>query len=460
MTHPLPANRRPRRGFRLPAAVLPDLTPWRASRDFRLLWCSGAVSMFGGFLTFVAVPLQLKELTGSAWAVGATGLVELVPLLACGLYGGALADAVDRRRLVLWTEVLLGLLSLVLLADSLVPRPALWPLYLVAAASSALSGLQRPALDAIMPRVVAPEHLAAAAALKGASWQLGGIAGPALGGLLVASAGTGAAYAVDAATFAVSVAFVARIAPVPPAPGAGPPGLRSLAEGARYAWGRKDLLGTYVVDLAAMFLALPTAVLPFLADDLHAPWALGLLYATVPVGALLVGATSGWTSRVHRHGRAVVLAAAGFGLCTALAGCGGPLWLVLLLLAAAGGCDMVSGVFRSTLWNRTVPDGLRGRLAGIEVLSFTAGPQLGQARAGAVAALTGARTAVWSGGALCVAVVGLLALALPRLTAYDDRTAGHPARPGAPPAAPEAAPPPATVPQAAACEPEAGAAQV
>jgi MFS family permease len=404
---------------------LPDLAPWRSSRDFRLMWMSGVVTIFGSFLTVVAVPVQIKELTGSTLAVGAIGVVELVPLIVFGLYGGALADAVDRRKLIVYTEAALGLLSVLLLANTLLPHPMVWPLYVVAALSSALTGIQRPALDAIVPRIVPHEQLSAAAALNALRWQVGAIAGPSLAGVLIAFAGLEWAYALDAVSFAVSVALGLRLRPSPAAPGAGKPSLRGIWEGANYAWSRKELLGTYAVDLAAMFFAYPMALFPFLADELHAPWSLGLMYAAGTVGSLLVSLTSGWTSRVHHHGRLIVYAAVAWGAAMAVAGWMHNVWLVLLFLALAGGCDMVSGIFRSTIWNQTIPDDLRGRLAGIELLSFSVGPQLGQVRSGGVAALAGVRTSIWSGGLACVGAVGLLAACLPKLMSYDARTDEH-----------------------------------
>ncbi|AGS69203.1 MFS transporter [Streptomyces collinus] len=409
-------------------ALLPDLAPWKASADFRRLWASGLISNFGSFLTFVALPVQLKDLTGSAAAVGAVGAVELIPLIVFGLYGGALADALDKRRLIVWTEAGQGLLSAALLVNALLPGPAVWPLYVVAALSSALVSVQRPALDSLLPRIVAHEHLPAAASLNSLRWTVGGVAGPAVAGVVVAYAGLGWAYAADLLTFALSLVFVVRIAPSPASHEAARPDLRAVAEGARYAWSRKELLGTYAVDLAAMFLAMPLAVLPFLADELHAAWSLGLMYATFPLGALLVSATSGWTSRVHRHGRMVVLSAALWGLAVTAAGLVGDVWLVLLLLTVAGACDMVSGIFRGAMWNQTIPDELRGRLAGIELLSYSVGPQLGQVRSGGVAAWAGVRTSVWSGGALCAGAMGLLALCLPGLMTYDARTNAHAVR--------------------------------
>ncbi|MFJ9628364.1 MFS transporter [Streptomyces sp. NPDC101175] len=406
-------------------ALLPDLAPWHSSVDFRRLWVAGLISNFGSFLTFVALPVQIKELTGSAAAVGAIGAVELVPLIVFGLYGGALADAWDKRKLILWTEAGLGVLCGALLLNALLPAPAVWPLYVIAALTSVLGSVQRPALDSLWPRIVAHEHMTAASALNSLRWTVGGVLGPALAGVVVAFAGLPYAYAADTLTFVVSVVLIVRIAASPGAHEARKPSLRSIAEGARYAWSRKELLGTYAIDLAAMFFAMPLAVLPFLADELHAAWSLGLMYAAVPAGALLVSVTSGWTSRVHRHGRMVVLAAALWGAAVAGAGAVGNVWLVLLFLALAGACDMVSGVFRAAMWNQTIPDELRGRLAGIELLSYSVGPQLGQVRSGGTAALAGVRTSVWAGGLMCVAAVGLLAAGLPKLMSYDARTDEH-----------------------------------
>jgi MFS family permease len=389
------------------------------------MWVAGLITNFGSFLTFVALPVQMKELTGSVAAVGAIGAVELVPLIVFGLYGGALADALDKRKLILGTEAGLGVLSAVLLVNALLPHPAVWPLYGVAALSSALGAIQRPALDSIVPRIVAHEHLPAAASLNSLRWTVGGVAGPALAGVVVAYAGLGWAYAADLVTFAASVVLGIGLAASPASHEAAKPSLRSIAEGARYAWNRKELLGTYAIDLAAMFFAMPLAVLPFLADELDAEWSLGLMYAALPAGALLVTLTSGWTSRVQRHGRVVALAAALWGLAMVAAGVVDDVWLVLLFLTVGGGFDMVSGIFRAAMWNQTIPDELRGRLAGIELLSYSVGPQLGQVRAGGMAAWTGVRTSVWAGGALCVGAVGLLALCLPKLMTYDVRTNEH-----------------------------------
>ncbi|MFE4366759.1 MFS transporter [Streptomyces sp. NPDC056835] len=403
-------------------AILPDLSPLRSSREFRLLWVQGLVTYFGSFMAMIALPLQIKDLTESPLAVGAMGAVELVPLVIFGLYGGALADAVDRRKVILLTEAGLGVLAAILLVNALLPEPLLWPLYVVAAGVSALAGLQRPALDSLMARIVPHDQLTAAAALNALRWQLGAIAGPSLAGLVVAYAGHGTAYGVTILGFAVSVLLCLRLSPAPAAHDAEAPSLRGIVEGARYAWSRPVLLGTYAIDMAAMFFAFPNTIFPFLADDLDAEWSLGLMYAAGSVGSVVLSLTSGWTSRVRRHGLFVVFGAAGWGLAITAAGWFSNIWVVLVCLGFAGAGDMLSGLGRSTIWNQTIPEELRGRLAGIEVLSYSVGPQLGQIRAGAMAGWTGTRPAIWSGGLACLASVGLLAAVLPRLVTYDAET--------------------------------------
>ncbi|MEV6110103.1 MFS transporter, partial [Streptomyces sp. NPDC051940] len=232
----------PPRGIR---ALLPDLAPWRSSADFRRMWIAGLITSFGSFLTFVALPVQMKELTGSAAAVGAIGAAELIPLIVFGLYGGALADAFDKRKLIIWTEVGHGFLATGLLVNTLLPEPVIWPLYLIAAGSAALTAIQRPALDSIVPRIVPHEQLPAAAALNSLRWQVGGIAGPALAGFVVAYAGAEWAYGADAVTYAISAVLGLGLAASPAAHEAAKPSLAAIAEGARYAWSRKELLGTY-----------------------------------------------------------------------------------------------------------------------------------------------------------------------------------------------------------------------
>ena len=416
-----------RRGVRATVRHLRlDIRPLRSSRDFRLQFFGGSVSFLGSMVTYVAVPFQVYELTGSTLLVGLLGVAELVPLVLFGLWGGALADAVDRRRMVLSTELGLTLLSAVLLGNALLPEPQVWPLYVVAACVAALDGLQRPSLEALIPRIVAYDELAAASALSSLRMNLGMIFGPLVAGVVIAAHGVEWAYAIDVVSFAASLVALSFMRAVPPPTGADRPSIAGIVAGARYALSRQELLGTYVVDMAAMFFAMPTALYPAVAKDvLHDPASLGLLYSAGAIGSLVATVTSGWTSHVYRHGRAVAWAAAAWGASIACFGLATEVWVACVFLALAGAADMISGLFRSVIWNQTIPDHMRGRLAGIELLSYSTGPLLGQVRAGGTAAVWSIRGSVVSGGVVCVLAVGALAATLPRFRAYDARTDEH-----------------------------------
>ena len=409
----------PRQLVRL-AAI--DIGPLRRHRDYRLLWIGRAVSLFGSEITYVAIPYQVYRLTGSVAVVGLISLVELVPLLTSAVLGGAFADAVDRRRMLLLTELGLAASSGVLVFNALLPSPQLWVLFVVAALSASLTGFQRPSLDALTPRLVERDELMAVGALDSLRWTFGNIGGPAVGGILIATVGLAGVYAIDIGTFLVSLVMLNAMRAVPPPPDAERPSLRRIAEGFRYARSRPELLGTYGVDIVAMFFGMPNALFPALAQKFGGPGVLGLLYAAPSVGSLVATATSGWTARVHRHGLGVILAAAVWGAGILLLGLAPTLPLALAALALAGGADMVSGIFRSTIWNQTIPDRLRGRLAGIEQVSYSTGPLLGDLEAGVVGSLAGVRVSIVSGGALCIVGVAAAALLLPAFRRYDART--------------------------------------
>lgn len=398
-----------------------DLRPLRGHRDFRFLYAAQSVSFLGSMVTLVALPYQMFQLTGSSLAVGLISLVELLPLLITAFIGGALADTVDRRRMVLVTDVGLALGSGALALTALADSPPVWVLYVIAGFMSALNGLQRPSLEALTPRLVDPDEIPAAAALSMLRGSVGMIAGPALGGALIASTGLVATYVFDVLTYVFSFFAIRTIRAVVPPESNEAPSFRSVLEGFRYARSRQELIGTYVVDFVAMVFGIPLALFPALSETLGGPRALGFLYAAPAVGALLASLTSRWTSRVHRHGLAVLLAAIGWGLAIVGFGFCDRFLPAFVLLVLAGGADAVSGIFRMTLWNQTIPDALRGRLAGIEVLSYTSGPLLGNAEAGIVAAAFGVQASVVSGGALCVLGVLVCGALLPRFVAYDAR---------------------------------------
>ena len=404
------------------AKLAMDLTPLKKYPDFRNLWTAGLITQVGSMITYVAVPFQIKEMTNSYIAVGISGLVEIIPLIIFGLYGGVLADAVDRKKMVWATEAASLLLVGILLVNSFLPEPHLILIYVVTGVFAAVNGLQRPSADAILPRIVSHQDLPAASALMSLRWQVGVIIGPTIGGILISTFSISLGYIVDMGTFLISLAFLMRVRNIPPSKEAEKPSLAGLLEGIRYAFNRPDLLGTYLVDLAAMFLAMPNALFPFWADQLGSPWALGFLYVAGTVGAVAVTLTSGWIRTYRFHGRAVILAAICWGASIAFAGLSNSLILVLIFLMAAGAADMVSALFRGTIWNQTIPDSYRGRLAGIELLSYSIGPLAGQMRAATMAAATTLSFSVTSGGILCVVVVVILAVILPKFRKYDAET--------------------------------------
>ena len=408
-----------------------DLTPLRASRDFRLLYASRTVIALGTEAAEVALLVQARQLTGSTFAVGLLGAVELVPLVVFGLYGGVLADRFDRRRLIVACEAALGCCAALLMINALAAHPAVWPLYVVTGLMMAAAALQRPSLEASMPRVVPRDQLTAAAALMSMSQNVSYLAGTTLGGVLAAGPGPQYVYGLDTVSFVISFGFLWMVRPLP-APDHGPQpvtgfaaGLRSIAAGFAYARRRQDLLGSYLADLSAMTLAYPNALFPFVAADLHAPWAVGLMFAAPSAGALAVTVLSGWMGRVRRHGVAIAVSAVVWGLLITGFGLAPDIAVALGCLVLAGAADMVSGIFRDTLWNQTIPDRLRGRMAGLELLSYGVGPSAGQIRAGAVASVTSARFSLASGGLLCAGAVGVVCLLLPGFTRYR-------AQPGAP----------------------------
>ena len=400
-----------------------DITPLRESRDFRLLFLAGTVFYFGAMVSYVAIPYQIYTLTGSNFAVGAIGLVELVPLVVFGLYGGALADHVDRRKLMIWTGLGQAALSAVLAVNAFRAEPSVWLIFGVAALLASTSALQRPSREALMPRTVEHEQIPAANALTSLGMQIGVLAGPAVGGLLVAYVGIGWCFVIEICGLAVATSMYFLMRPYTHRSETTPPSLAGIGEGLRYAFRRRDLLGTYLVDIAAMLLAMPVVLFPALAEEVFGrPELLGLLYTAETVGALVATALSGWTGRIHHHGRAIVVAAIAYGGFIALAGLMPSIWTVAVFFALAGAADMISGVFRGTVWSQTIPENMRGRLAGIEMLSYSLGPLGGQVRAGLTADLWSVRGAISSGGVACVAGVAATALWLRDFWSYDDRT--------------------------------------
>lgn len=404
--------------------MLIDIGPLRHNTAFRRLFASQFISGLGTMVSYVAVPWQVYELTGSNALVGLLGLVQLVPVVVCGLLGGAVADRVDRKRLLMGSEALMALCVAGLWANSLLAAPNLVVIYGLVALLQGASGFHRPALEALTQKVARPEEFAAVAALSSLRGTVAMVAGPALAGLLLAGWGTVGAYLFDFVTFAAALFFLARVPreSIGPAPDVQerPHLLADLKEGLRFAWARPELMGTYIVDIVAMAFAFPLALFPAMAVAYGHTESVGWLLSAMSVGALVIGLLSGWAGKVRRHGRAVVIAAAVWALGIVALGFAPSLWLALACLAVAGAADMVSGVFRGTIWNETIPNTLRGRLAGIEMISYLTGPLIGNVRAGFMADAWGVSAAIWVGGLVCLVGVVATGFLLPRFWAYQS----------------------------------------
>ena len=401
-----------------------DLAPLRASAPFRRLIAGDAVSVIGTQITTVAVPIQVYALTGSAAAVGLVGLAGLVPLVVFGLYGGAIADAFDRRRLMLLATSGQLLLAVVLVAQALADVGSVALLYVVIAAQAALFAIEHPARQAVIPRLLPVELLPSANALRQVEFNLGVTLGPLLAGVLVARFGYEAAYAVDALTFVAALVAVAGLPAIPPAGGGRRAGIASVLEGLAFLRTRQVLLMTFVLDLVAMVFAMPRALFPALAEQVYGGGAqtAGLLYSALAAGALLGALFSGWFRRVHRHGVAVIVAICAWGVAVTLFGLTDVLWLAVLCLAAAGLADMVSAVFRTAILQAAAPDELRGRLGGVFIVVVAGGPRIGDGRAGGAAELVGLQDSSIYGGLTVVGVTAAIAAGARRFRAYDART--------------------------------------
>jgi MFS family permease len=433
-------------------ALFIDLTPLRRSRDFRLIVGGQLVSVLGSQMTTVAVPYQVYALTRSSLDVGLVSLTLVPALIAGGVVGGAVADAVDRRKLLIVVELIMAIGSVALALNSS-SSPALWPLFVFPCLVAGLSGFEDSALGAMVPVLVGRQYIAVANATFQTLFQLGGVAGPAIAGLLIAGTGPATVYWVDAITFVVVALSVIPVSSqrqprlaasdrAASASGSGwlpalgvQPFLRSLADGIRFVRGQQGIQGSFLIDINATVLGMPRALFPALAANVFGGGAitLGLLSAGPGAGALLGAITTGWVGQVRQQGRAVILAVVGWGL--AITGFGLACWLApvpdraesllhsaglttgdalallagLVMLAAAGWADVISAVFRTTIVQLATPDELRGRLSGLQIAVVTAGPRLGDTEAGLVASAFGPVASVVSGGLACVAGALLIA---------------------------------------------------
>jgi MFS family permease len=401
--------------------LLVDLTPIRVSAPYRRLFLGSSVSQLGQQMTAVAVALQVYDLTRSSFAVGAVGIFALVPLVGFGLYGGAIADAMDRRSLALLASAGIWAASVGLLVAALIGHPSVWVLYGLISVQSAFYALNNPARSAMIPRLLDKQLIPAASALTMATFNLGFTVGPLLGAFLIKAEGFAAAYLVDVVTFAAAYYALLRLPKMPPTQGSPRAGLRSVIDGLRFLGTAPNLRMTFILDMCAMVLAQPRALFPALAYKVFGGGAgiVGVLQAAPAAGALLAFTISGWISRVRFQGLAIVLAVLGYGLAVGGVSLTSLLWVAVIFLGLSGAADMVSSAFRTTILQVAAPDHLRGRLQGVFIVVVAGGPRAGDFLAGSVASGVGERWALALAGIACVLGVGLAVAAQRRFLRYD-----------------------------------------
>lgn len=388
---------------RLGRGAVVDTAPLRLVPGYRWLFSGMFLAQAGRQLTVVAVPIQIFGITGSTLAVGLLGLAQLIPLLAVSLVGGALADAVDRRRLLIVAELVLALSGLGLWWNSVASTPQLWPLYMLSAMNAGISAIHNPARQAVLPGLVGRQLFPAALALNQTQTNVAKTGVPALGGLLIAFAGLPVTYAIQTFTFLVAAAVMTRLPSVEIDGGGRSFSVSSIREGFSFLKARRLIQAALLIDLSAMVFGMPSALFPAFGTEVLGgdEFTVGLLYAAPGAGSLVAAFTSGWVPRVRRQGRAVAIAVACWGLGIAVFGLSRSLPLALAMLAFAGAADVVSAIFRQSMIQLSVPDSMRGRLSSIHGAAAGGGPSLGDLEAGVVAELTSVRFSVVSGGVAC-----------------------------------------------------------
>jgi MFS family permease len=416
----------PERGLLSRIAV--DVRPLRESAGFRQLWIGQSIAYVAWRMMLVLVPVQVYRLTGSTLDVGLLALVQFVPLVVFTIFGGALADTYDRRRLLLGSIGGICVATAAFVAVTAAGRPSVALVFLLGFAAWSSFSLGAGAIRSLTPRLVRIEQLPAAAALNGLYNNLGLVVGPAIAGVLVSAVGLAATYGVSLAGMLLSFATVVRLPPVPPHEDAPRLTFGAIADGFRYLGAQHLVLSFFLIDTLAMLFGMPSSLFPALAQHVFRdPASVGYLFAAPAVGAFLVSLFSGWATRIRRQGLAIVLSASGWGVAIAAFGLTRTLWLALFLLGVAGAADQVSAIFRSTIVLTVTPDHMRGRLGGIEFAQVASTPSLGNLEAGVVASLTSLRFSIVSGGIGCVVGTLACALAFPALLRYDASRVRDPA---------------------------------
>ena len=398
--------------------MLLNISPLKKYPDFRLLFIGQNISFIGNMISYVAVPYQVYELTKSNFLIGALGLVQLFFIVIFGLIGGTFADRLNRRKVMLTSEIIMIIATLCLLINSLLAKPSIIAIFVLVAIFQSVFGFHSPSMNAIIQKIIPTKDFPAVSALNSLSRSISAIAGPALGGLLISIFSFKAAYLFDLLSFFISFSCLYLMSNVEHERPEKKSVLHDLLLGFRFALSKPELMGTYLIDIVAMLFAFPVALFPAMSEQWGGAKSVGVLYAAMAIGGAFISLFSGWTSKIKFHGRAVVIAASLWALFIFGLGFTHSLFYAVFFLIMAGAADMISGIFRQIIWNNTIPNTMRGRLSGIEMISYTSGPLLGNARAGWVAASTSVTVSLWSGGLMCFICVILTAYFLPKFWRY------------------------------------------
>lgn len=400
-----------------------DISPLKKYRNYRWLYLGQVISVFGSMITYVAIPYQMYELTKSTVHVGMLGIVQLIPLVISGFWGGALADSFNRKKIVVMTDIANAIGNLLLIIFTLSGSKEIYYLYALAGVMAIFKGIERPALEAIVQQLFDKKDIPKVSTLQSLKTTSGMILGPALGGVLISTVGITFTYAIDLLTYLTSLFCVLQLRDLKELKEKRKASVSSILDGFLYAWKRPDLMGTYVVDMASMIFAFPNPLYPALASMMNQPGKLGWFYSAPAVGAFIGSLTSSWTHKVTRHGKGITIAAFVWCVGIFLFGMTNDFYLWLFFLAIAGWADMISGIFRSTIWNETIPEDYRGRLASVEMISYSSGPLLGNTFMGVLADKQGFHNALMIGGVVGGIFVLLLGLGIRKFWKYSAERA-------------------------------------
>jgi MFS family permease len=408
--------------------MLIDISPLKKYPDFRWLYFGQFISLIGTMISYVAVPYQVYELTHNNAIVGALGVVQLVPLIVFSMLGGTYADRLDRQKLLITCELLMGFFTLLLVFNTYLATPNLPLVFILTALIQAINGFHRPAMEAITQQMISdPKDYPSAGSLASFRYSISAIVGPSLAGLIIAAFGLSITYLLDAVSFMIAVGCLLQMKKFPFVSKSEKSTLEDMKDGLRYARSKPELMGTYIVDIVAMTFAMPVALYPAMSVGWGGAKSAGWLFSAMAVGAVGAAVFSGWCRQIRMRGRGVVISAFFWGLFVVGAGVASQFSTSMIgfgfafaFLALAGAADMFSALFRKVIWNETIPNYMRGRLSGIEMISFTAGPLLGNARAGYMASKTSVPFSLTMGGLLCVFGVALTAYLLPKFWKYKS----------------------------------------